>query len=116
MALQALNSDSCDGETCIEELIKEVDDNFNLDEQWELFQRHFEAVHPGFFSRLGKEYPNLTHNELKLCAYLRINLSSKEIAQILNISVDSAITKRYRLRKKLNLQNESNLIEFLMQF
>ncbi len=116
MALQALKNDTCDGITCIEELIKEVDNNINLDEQWELFQRHFEAVHPGFFFRLGKEYPNLTHNELKLCAYLRINLSSKEIAQILNISVDSAITKRYRLRKKLNLQNESNLIEFLMQF
>lgn len=116
MALQALRNDSCDGIACLEELIREVDDSFDLDEQWELFQRHFEAVHPGFFSRLLKEYPGLTHNELKLCAYLRINLSSKEIAQILNISADSAITKRYRLRKKLNLPTEENLTDFLMQF
>ena len=116
MALQALKSDSCDGIACIKKLIREIDDNVKLDEQWEFFQRHFEAVHPGFFSRLGKEYPGLTHNELKFCAYLRINLSSKEIAQILNISTESAITKRYRIRKKMNLPNEENLNDFLMQF
>ncbi len=116
MALKALKSDSCDGITCIEELIREVNDNVNLDEQWDLFKQHFESVHPGFFSRLHQEFPTLTHNELKFCAYLRINLSSKEIAQILNIGVESAITKRYRLRKKFNLQSDENLNDFLMQF
>lgn len=62
------------------------------------------------------KHPNLTQNELKLCAYLRINLSSKEIAQMLNISPESLITKRYRLRKKLDLDTEDNLVKFLSNF
>nr|NQU91355.1 hypothetical protein [Bacteroidota bacterium] len=60
--------------------------------------------------------PNLTQNELKLCSYLRMNLSTKEIAQMLNISLESVTTKRYRLRKKLQLENEENLVEFIGGF
>jgi len=115
-ATKALQGDPGKAKNCLEGLIEEADRNVDLDEQWELFKRHFEAVHTGFFVRLSREFPDLTNNELKFCAYLRINLSSKEIAQLLNISVESAITKRYRLRKKLNLQREDNLVDFLMQF
>ncbi len=115
-AEKALQGDPDKAKKCLEGLADEADRSIDLDEQWELFKRHFEAVHTGFFLRLSQEYPNLTNNELKFCAYLRINLSSKEIAQILNISVESAITKRYRLRKKFNLQREDNLVDFLMQF
>lgn len=116
LAVKALTVDDCDGKSCIKQLIREVDININLDEQWEAFKRHFESVHNGFFARLLEEYPTLTQNELKLCAYLRMNLSSKEIAQMLNISLESGITKRYRLRKKLRLDNEDNLVTFLAEF
>ena len=100
----------------IRNLIREIDQNINLDEQWEQFKKHFESVHTGFFSRLAERFPALTQNELKLCAYLRMNLSSKEIAQMLNISIESATTKRYRLRKKLLLSNEENLVNYLAEF
>jgi DNA-binding CsgD family transcriptional regulator len=100
----------------IRNLIREIDQNINLDEQWEQFKKHFESVHTGFFSRLAERFPALTQNELKLCAYLRMNLSSKEIAQMLNISIESATTKRYRLRKKLVLSNEENLVNYLAEF
>jgi tetratricopeptide (TPR) repeat protein/DNA-binding CsgD family transcriptional regulator len=113
LADKILNGDGCDKEDCIKKLIREVDGNFNLDEQWELFKRHFESVHTGYFARLSERYPGITQNELKLCAYLRMNLSTKEISQMLNISIDSVATKRYRLRKKLLLENDNNLVGFL---
>ncbi len=115
-AKKALNSDECEGRVCLEQLIREIDSNIDLEAQWELFKRHFEAVHTGFFERLNQQFSNLSNNELKLCAYLRMNFSSKEIAQMLNIEVESANTKRYRLRKKLNLKNDANLVDFLMKF
>jgi DNA-binding CsgD family transcriptional regulator/Tfp pilus assembly protein PilF len=116
IAVKALKDDECDGKTCIQQLIYAVDANINLGEQWEVFKKHFESVHTGFFARLLEKHPTLTQNELKLCAYLRMNLSSKEIAQMLNISIESGNTKRYRLRKKLQLANEENLVTFLSDF
>ncbi len=105
-----------DNKELLKKLLKQIDSNINLDEQWEQFKLHFESVHTGFFTRLMDKFPLLTQNELKLCAYLRMNLSSKEIAQMLNISIESATTKRYRLRKKLLLENEENLINYLSDF
>ena len=100
----------------IKNLIREIDNNTDLDEQWEQFKLHFESVHKGFFERLLKKFPRLTPNELKLCAYLRMNLSTKEIAQMLNISTESVTTKRYRLRKKLGLAKDENLVGFIGGF
>ncbi|MBL6664190.1 MAG: hypothetical protein ISP71_08845, partial [Flavobacteriales bacterium] len=59
-------------------------------------------------------HDNLTHNDLRLCTYLRLNLSSKEIAQLLNISTKSVEVKRYRLRKKLDLAHEQSLTDYIM--
>lgn len=100
----------------LKKLIREIDSNTDLDEQWEQFKLHFESVHKGFFERLLKNFPKLTPNELKLCAYLRMNLSTKEIAQMLNISTESVTTKRYRLRKKLGLEKDENLVGFIGGF
>ena len=115
-AVNALKNDECDGKECIRQLIREVDINIDLDNQWVAFKKHFESVHTGFFARLLERFPTITQNELKLCAYLRMNLSSKEIAQMLNITIESATTKRYRLRKKLQMANEENLVSFLSDF
>jgi len=84
------------------------------DEDWEHFAIHFDEVHSNFLSNLKSKYPVLSNTDLKLCAYLRINLSSKEIAQLLNISVKSVEISRYRLRKKLQIPAEMNLYDFLI--
>lgn len=88
----------------------------NLKKNWEEFAIHFDKVHSDFFVSLKSQYPNLTPSELKLCAYLRLNLSSKEIAQIMNITIKSVELSRYRLRKKLQIPSETNLFNFLLNF
>jgi len=92
--------------------IAEIDNSMNLDKDWKNFKLHFENVHQGFFKKLLKAFPKLTSDELKMCAYLKINLSSKEIAQILNITAVAINKRRNRLRKKLNLSSETDLVKF----
>jgi DNA-binding CsgD family transcriptional regulator len=89
--------------------------NLNVQDQWKNFRIHLERVHPGFFNRLVEKYPSLNHNDLKLCAYLYLALSTKEIAGILSIIPASVDIKRNRLRKKLSLSSGVNLAEFLRQ-
>lgn len=86
----------------------------NNDEDWEQFSRHFDEVHNNFLYTLKRLYPDLSTTDLKLCAYLRINLTTKEIAQSLGISVRGVETSRYRLRKKLELAADKNLYDFLL--
>lgn len=84
------------------------------DQDWEVFETNFNMVHDEFFKQLKKDFPDLTPGELRLAAYLRMNLSTKEIAPLLNISVRGVENKRYRLRKKLNLDTDSNLTDYLL--
>ena len=84
-----------------------------IDTEKEKFQIHVEEVHQSFFHTLNKKFPNLTKGDKRLLALLMMNLSSKEIARIINISPSSVNTKRYRLRKKLNIDSDENLIEFV---
>ena len=86
-----------------------------LDKDWEQFASHFDSVHTSFLRILKQKYPLVSAHELKLCAYLRMNLSSKEIAQLENISVRGVEISRYRLRKKLQIPTETNLFDFLLQ-
>lgn len=95
-------------------LINLIDYSFNLDKDWEEFKTYFEGVHPGFFSKLKKATPELSAGELRLCALIRLNLNLKESAGLLSISPDSVKTARHRLRKKLKLGEESNLLDYLM--
>jgi len=80
---------------------------------WESFKLHFEKVHPDFFTKLLQRNPSLTQNDLRLCGFIKMNLSTKEIAKILNISDRAIQTARYRIKKKLNLSAEENLIQFI---
>lgn len=93
-------------------LIRDVEKG---DEDKDHFTIHFNNVNDDFFNRLKDRYPDLTPNELKLCAYLKMNLSTKEIAQLMNITPKAVEVGRYRLRKKLQLQTDINLFDFLMQ-
>src|SRR5699024_2004625 len=99
----------------LQKLKNMVDYSFNLDEDWEQFKLYFEEVHTGFFDALKKQYPDLTANELRLSALVKLNLTSKEIATILGITADSVKTARYRLRKKLDMATEENLTECMMK-
>ncbi|GGG76833.1 hypothetical protein GCM10007415_05830 [Parapedobacter pyrenivorans] len=96
------------------QLIRLIRNAERTDEDWEQFSLHFNHVNEGFFTGLKDHYPELTPNELKLCAFLRMNLSSKEIAQLMNITIKAVEVGRYRLRKKLRLDPEQNLYEFLL--
>ncbi len=96
-------------------LLKALGEDNKLDDSWNHFEMHFDKVHTDFIVKIKQKYPALTAGELKLCAYVRLNLSSKEIARLLNISVRGVETTRYRLRKKLGLAKEGNLFEFLLQ-
>ena len=92
-----------------------VDYSFSLDDDWQQFRFYFEEVHTDFFNALKEQYPDLTPNELRLSALAKLNLSIKETATILGITPDSVKTARYRLRKKLDIETEENLTEFMME-
>jgi DNA-binding CsgD family transcriptional regulator len=100
----------------IGKIVKMMEHDLDMDADWEHFSANFDQVHSDFLKRLGEQYPHLSPNDYKLCAYLRINLSSKEIASLMNISLRGVEASRYRLRKRLNLDTEVNLTEFLMRF
>ncbi|WP_236587498.1 triple tyrosine motif-containing protein [Marivirga aurantiaca] len=100
----------------INKIIHNIDKNIASDNDWEHFSIHFDQVHGDFIKRLKDNYPNLSPQEMKLSAYLRMNLSTKEIAHLLNISVRGVEIARYRLRKKLILERAENLQEFILKY
>ena len=88
--------------------------NLDKGDDWKFFEDAFNNADQNFFKNLKKLHPNLTRNDLKLCAYLRINLSTKEIAPLFGISVRSVEIKRYRLRKKMNLNHGTTLTDHIV--
>ena len=96
-------------------LNKIIDSNLSSEQDWTTFEANFSKVHDGFFKRLLSDYPELTNSDLKLASYLKMNLTSKQIAQLLNVSFRSLENKRYHLRKKLNLTGKDNLVEFIIK-
>jgi ligand-binding sensor domain-containing protein/DNA-binding CsgD family transcriptional regulator/heme exporter protein D len=100
----------------LRDLVRMLGQDQQFDRDWEQFAYHFDQVHAGFLRRLSERYPQLTPKDQRLCAYLRMNLSTKEIAPLMNISVRGVEISRYRLRKKLDLDREINLNEFMMTF
>ena len=95
-------------------LIRLIDANISSDDDWQIFQKNFDLIHEDFFRHITKKYPELTLHDLKLCAYLRLNLSTKEVSSLLNISVRGVEASRYRLRRKFSLDPDKNLVEFLI--
>jgi ligand-binding sensor domain-containing protein/DNA-binding CsgD family transcriptional regulator len=99
----------------LKKVIRKVAADERLDEDWKQFSKHFDQVYGDFLKRLREKHPNLTTKDHKLCAYLRMNLTSKEIAPLLNISVRGVEIARYRLRKRLEIGGEVNLVELMME-
>jgi len=94
---------------------KVINEGMTDERDWNLFESSFNEAHESFFIKLKSHHPDLVPNDLKLCAYLRMNMNSKEMASLLNISLRGVEIRRYRLRKKLNLEHDKNLVEFLME-
>ncbi|MEL6865912.1 MAG: LuxR C-terminal-related transcriptional regulator, partial [Bacteroidota bacterium] len=88
----------------------------NFDDGWQKFKMHFELVHPAFFERLFMQFPKINPNESRFCAYIKMGLSTKEIAHLMGISSSGVQKARYRLKKKMNLDREVDLIEFLTKY
>lgn len=93
-----------------------MNDILSEENNWDKFKMHFEEVHPSFFTKLKEKHPNLTENELRLCAYCKMNISNKHIAQMLSVQPQTIIIARYRLRKKMGLSKEIILDDYIRQF
>jgi tetratricopeptide (TPR) repeat protein len=100
----------------ISKLLKVIDYSLESEKDWDEFRMYFEKVHSSFFENIKARHPDLTQGDLKLCALISLNLSMKEMAELMGISPESVKMARHRLRKKLNLATEENLTEFVASF
>ena len=109
------NEETKAGSKEFQKIIRLIDSELDVTQEWEQFTEHFDQVHSNFLKKLKEQWPDLTATELKMAAYLRLNLTSKEIAHLMSISIRGVETGRYRLRKKLGLtSNEASLYDFLI--
>ena len=99
-----------------QQLIRAINFDLQDDKNWENFSQYFEEVHQGFSNKAKQEFPEITSNDLRLMALIKMNLSSKEVANILSISGEGIKKARYRLRKKLNLSTQDSLEDFILRF
>lgn len=104
--------DTKDNKDDLSKIVKSIDTNIDEDDAWETFAHHFDQVHGNFLHKLKKEI-KLTPQETKLCAYLKMNMSTKDIANLMNITVRGVELARYRLRKKLGIGRDTNLVSYL---
>lgn len=98
-----------------EHLLRKIDNNISSHEDWHLFETNFEMAHEKFLHKIMEQFPNLTSKDLRLCAFLRMNLTSKEIAPLMGISVRGVENHRYRLRKKIGLDHDDSLIDMILK-
>ncbi len=104
------------GDKLFKEVMKSIDQQFDVEDNWTKFQAHFDEIHHNFLQRLQEKHPKLDQTWLLLCAYIRMNKSNKEIATHMNISVAAVEKRRYRLKEKLELDNDSKLVDFILNF
>ncbi|MCU0347405.1 MAG: hypothetical protein MUC59_10705 [Saprospiraceae bacterium] len=107
---------SIETKQALEKIEREIDTTLRLQEDWKQFEYHFDQVHGDFLNRLREQFQELTPNEQKLCALLRLNLSTKEISNLMSISLRGVEIARYRLRKKLGLDQGQNLSKFILEY
>jgi tetratricopeptide (TPR) repeat protein/DNA-binding CsgD family transcriptional regulator len=112
--LNAIKRDvSQEDNALIMQLKSNIKSNLNFAEDWHNTSQHFEKMHPNFLTHLKNLNPNLTQNDLRHCAYIKLNLNTKEIATILNIDSKSVRINRYRVKKKLGLTEEQDLFDYI---
>jgi len=109
-----LKNTSEESNNSIKSVIKNITKNISEEDSWAVFKEAFDNADKDFLKKVKMAHPSLTPNDLRLCAYLRLNLSSKEVVPLINISVRSVEIKRYRLRKKMELPHEQGLVEYIL--
>lgn len=102
------------GRKNLESLLKLINENIETQEFWDVFQNNFDLIHEKFFRNLRERYPSLTATDLRFCALLRLNLSTKDIAQMTNLTIRGVEAARYRLRKKFEIPDGTGLVDFLI--
>lgn len=100
----------------IDTLIKTINSDIGKNEFWDIFQNNFDLIHENFFKNLRKQFPTLTPIDMKFCALLRLNMSTKDIAKFTQLSIRGVETARYRLRRKLGLDSKTSIVQFLIDF
>ncbi|QTY26793.1 LuxR C-terminal-related transcriptional regulator [Flavobacterium sp. CS20] len=109
------NQDAFKNKYKLKNILTKINNALNNKNEWDVFETNLNEIHDEFFKKLLKSYPDLTNSDLKLCAYLKMNMTSKEIAPLLRISLRGVEVHRYRLRKKLNLKSNQHLNNFLIK-
>ncbi len=99
----------------VKQLKKRVESHLEIDGSWDTFKMHFDEVNPEFFTLINGVAEDLSHKDLKMCAYLKLGMDNKEIARLLNITSGSIRTALYRLKRKLDIPEEENLRHFIEQ-
>ncbi len=99
----------------LDKLLLMIDENTSTDDEWAVFQANFDRLHEHFFVTLKEQYPDLSPGDLRMSALLRLNLSTKDIARIQNLTIRGVETARYRLRRKLNLPESQSLVDFMLK-
>jgi DNA-binding CsgD family transcriptional regulator len=112
--LEKNNDPNESSELMSQNIKRSIDNIINSEKTFESFEKQFTEVFPGFFKNLINKHGRLTSTDLRLCAYLRMNQNSSEIAQITGASIRTIESQRYRLRKKLNLKPENDIINYLI--
>jgi DNA-binding CsgD family transcriptional regulator len=112
--IEKLAADKAIGTSHLRGLKMIVEKNRNPEKEWEMFEMSFNKTYDNYLVKLNNRFPGLTTGDLKLAAYIRMNISTKEISGLLNVSGKSVEMGRYRLRRKLKLEHDQNLTEFLM--
>lgn len=97
----------------VQHLLREVQQNVVSEQQWQVFEEHFEQTHDEFITRIAQVYPSLSSMELKVCALLKLNISSKEIARLLSLSIRTINSHRLNIRKKLGIESTVRLGAYL---
>ena len=99
----------------LSKLIAKLQEETIMDKDWEYFELHFDKVYQNFLSNLKQRFPELSTTDIRLAAYIRMSLSSKEIAELMNKTIRGVESSRYRLRQMLNLESGDNLTDFLFK-
>lgn len=100
-------------EAKIKGILSDIDNSMDMEEEWKTFKQHFEEVHPDFFVRLEKICPDLTPHEIRFCTYLKMNISAKDIAQMMNVTNRAIQMNRHRIKKKFGLEEEVDFTTFV---
>lgn len=97
----------------LKSLYKSVRSDLNISDDWEKFKVHFELVHPNFFTLINRQFPDISLSDLRICAYLRMNMDNASIAHVLNVSSDSLRVRRHRLRKRMGFESDKQIYNYL---